>query len=449
LERKFDPVKDWPLVIAHHLLSTTDEWLADVPDPIVERCKTQSGRFRFRDQTFVRVLDDGVSTVEYVPSFRRAMEIRKLHEGLAHLKFDSLADIFHQRFWWPSMDADIRDFISRCPACQMNRSNSSEHSPTPIRPLPPAALPFERWGMDFVQNLTPTKSGNRHIITAIDYATRWVVAKAVPQMTEVVVAEFLYDLTMQYGAPCEIITDRGKSFLSEGVDEYKRRLGIRHLASTPYHPQTNGMVERMHSMLGHGITTLVAGKTDRWDEFLDQTVFAIRVRRHAVTKKSPFYLLYGVHPRLPGDSHPPPSRMQPLDEIEEMEERSEIIARTLEDMGQARAAAHERSKAQAEAMRRRQNIPDESPDHHFKVGDWVKLKHHSAEKFEFRWKGPYHVVDLGFPGTYWLMTPDGLRLDSTVNQSDLAPWLAPVDDNEDYFYDGTQTRSHWPNGEGK
>ncbi|KAH6593769.1 hypothetical protein BASA61_004159 [Batrachochytrium salamandrivorans] len=67
----------------------------------------------------------------------------------------------------------------------------------------------------------------------------------------------------------------------------------------------------------------------------------------------------------------------------------------------------------------------------------VKMKHHDRLKLEFRWKGPYHVVDVGHPGTYWIMTPQGLRLPNAVNQNDLAPWLAPVVDNIDFFYDGT------------
>ncbi|KAH9248950.1 hypothetical protein BASA81_013350 [Batrachochytrium salamandrivorans] len=82
------------------------------------------------------------------------------------------------------------------------------------------------------------------------------------EMTEAAVATFLYDLMMTYGAPFEIISDRGKSFLAEGISEFERENSIRHLATTPYHPQTNGMVERMHSMLGHGLTTLVADKRD-------------------------------------------------------------------------------------------------------------------------------------------------------------------------------------------
>ncbi|KAH6597089.1 hypothetical protein BASA50_004692 [Batrachochytrium salamandrivorans] len=71
----------------------------------------------------------------------------------------------------------------------------------------------------------------------------------------------------------------------------------------------------------------------------------------------------------------------------------------------------------------------------------VKMKHHDRQKLEFNWKGPYHVVDVGHPGTYWIMTPQGLRLPNAVNQADLAPWLAPVIDNVDFFYDGTNRNS--------
>ncbi|KAH9274702.1 hypothetical protein BASA83_002899 [Batrachochytrium salamandrivorans] len=62
----------------------------------------------------------------------------------------------------------------------------------------------------------------------------------------------------------------------------------------------------------------------------------------------------------------------------------------------------------------------------------VKLKHHAKTKFQFDWKGPYHIVDVGFPGTYWLMDPQGRRFDSTVNERDLAPWLTQTDSNQEY-----------------
>ncbi|KAH9256184.1 hypothetical protein BASA81_005682 [Batrachochytrium salamandrivorans] len=307
------------------------------------------------------------------------------------------------------MKQDLKDAIRRCPECQLDQSAAGSFASTPIRPIPSVAQPFERWGVDFIQDLPETKAGNRHIVTAIDYVTRWVVAKAVPNRDSATVASFLYDLMVSYGSPFEILTDRGSAFLSEGVKEFEALQRIRHHATTPYHPRTNGMVERMHAM------------------------------------HSPFFLLYGVDPRLPGDTAPPRETMMPLDQVEQMEERAKFTARSLEEIGQVRSAAYARSKAQAEAMRIRNKWDPDSDDYYFKIGDMVKLKNHTKNKFEFDWKGPYHIVDVGYPGTYWIMEPSGRRFDSTVSELDLAPWLQATESTL-AFYNGTSRddRGHPP-----
>jgi transposase InsO family protein len=432
---EIDESEDWPLLIADYLISGT--WLPEISPVVLSRCQRELKHFRLKEHQLMRVMAGQREAVPYLRLKDRIANMKRFHDGLGHLKFGSIKEAFQRRYWWPNLEGDFKSYIATCPRCQLDESATGQHHHVPIRPVPPVAQPFERWGIDFVQDLPVTKSGNRHIITAIDYATRWVVMKAVPNRSAESVAEFLYsNILMNYGAPFEIISDRASAILSEGIREYESLQGIRHFATTPAHPQTNGMVERMHSMLGHAITTLVQGKTDRWDEYLDQTMFALRVRTHAVTKHAPFYLLYGVHPRIPGDTTPLASSMQPLDEIEQMEEQGEFNARTFEALGDARGAAYERSKYQAEAMRKRYNLNPDSPDYYFEVGDMVKLKHFGKTKFEFDWRGPYYVVDVGFPGTYWLMTPDGRRFDSTVNESDLAPWRQPVESDRSYFYDG-------------
>ncbi|KAH6572740.1 hypothetical protein BASA60_006414 [Batrachochytrium salamandrivorans] len=252
-----------------------------------------------------------------------------------------------------------KDFISRCPQCQLNQSASGIHSPLPIRPVPPVALPFERWGIDFYGPMAETKSGNKYLITCIDYATRWVLAKPVKDMTESAVAAFLYELMMTYGAPFEIISDRGKSFLAEGIDLFERENKIRHLATTPYHPQTNGMVERMHAMLGHGLTTLVHGKRDRWDEYLPQVLLALRTRTHAT---------------------PPRNTLAPLDEIERMEENSEFIARNLEEVGPSKIRCQCSNQGTVRSNAETWWFDENTPDYFFKVGDMVKMKHHERLK---------------------------------------------------------------------
>ncbi|KAH9262517.1 hypothetical protein BASA83_013780 [Batrachochytrium salamandrivorans] len=117
------------------------------------------------------------------------------------------------------MKKDLKD-ISRCPECQLNRSASRTHAPLPIRPVPPVALPFERWGIDSMD--------------------QWWRQRVALRNDEAAVATFLYDLMMTYGAPFEIISDRGKSFLAEGISEFERENSIRHLATTPYHPRLMG-----------------------------------------------------------------------------------------------------------------------------------------------------------------------------------------------------------------
>lgn len=432
---------DWPEHIAYFL--EHDEWSESAVD--VEFLRSKLSDFTLRNDKLYFV--EGQKLKLYLPRSQRVSILKRFHEGLGHLAFDSLIDLIEARFWWPNLRSSFRDFLKECAQCQLNRPLSAaqrQAQAQPSRPLPPAALPFERIGLDFVQNLPLTKKGNRHILTCVDYATRWVIARAVPDMEATTVVNFLYEeVLLNHGCPLEIVSDRGGSFLAEVFKEFEQLQSIRHLASTPYHPQTNGLVERMHRMLNHAITTLSNSNPERWDEFLPQTVFSLRVRTHAVTRHSPFYLLYGIEPRLPGDTSPPDSFLAPLDELERREQRLEFTARELDHLGQSRAAAYHRSLAQAERIARRSGIDDSVSDHYFSVGHWVKLKHFARTKFEFRWKGPYIVVKLGFPGTYWLMSPDGRWLDSTYNQVDLAPWTAATIDNQSYFYDGT-SRSDLP-----
>lgn len=424
----------WPEHIAHYL--EFNEWPEGIDS---ESLVDEVRNFEIKNSHLYRI--DGTNKALYLPLNQRTNTLRRFHEGLGHLAPGSTLTLLTRRYWWPNMEKDLKNHCNCCAPCQLNKRNSSalrEQVRPPLRPIPPVALPFERWGIDFIQNLPLTKNGNRHIITAIDYATRWVVAKAVQDMTTNTVVQFLYEnIVMNYGCPFEIISDRGSSFLSEAVQSYEDLLNIRHLASSPYHPQTNGMVERMHAMVNQALTTLSDGKPQRWDEFIHQTIFSIRIREHAVTNHSPFYLLYGVEPRIPGDTDPPHDFMIPLDELERKEANLEFTIRELEDLGHHRAAAYIKSLAQAEKMKQRNEGNQDAPEHYFEIGDMVKMKHHTRTKFEFRWKGPYHIVELGPPGTYRLMDPRGRQLDSLINQRDLAPWLSPTRDNEDYFYDGT------------
>lgn len=430
---EIDEKVDWPLVIASFL--ETNKWPQGLSPALKSKCLRELEHFEIHHDLFCRK-KKGRASIPYLPSKDRPATIERYHVCLGHLSTKSLLDIISSRFWFPDMERYIQGFLKTCPQCQMDKSPSHGVKNASLKPLPPVPLPFERWGIDFIQNLQVTKSGMRHIITAIDYATRWVVCRAVKKMDADTVADFLYhDILMHYGAPYEIISDRGSSLLAESIKFYERLQKIKHCASSPYHPQSNGLVERMHATLRASISKLSDGSPDRWDEFLPQAIFSLRVRTHAVTKFSPFYLLYGVNPRIPGDTQPLRSSMMPLDELEQKEDRHEFNARTFDELGYDRAAAFHRTEAQATRMQRYYDIKKKTVGSFYDLNDMVKIKNFGKTKFEFAWKGPYIVVGFGVtPDAYYLMDMQGRRFDNTWAQDNMAPWLAPLTSNQDYVY---------------
>lgn len=97
------------------------------------------------------------------------------------------------------------------------------------------------------------------------------------------------------GIPDEILTDQGSNFMSKLMAETPRLLGVKHLRTTPYHPQTDGMLERFHGTLKGMLWKCKDAKKD-WDEYVPRLLFSYREARHATTGFSPFELVYGRPP---------------------------------------------------------------------------------------------------------------------------------------------------------
>ncbi|CAF1398815.1 unnamed protein product [Didymodactylos carnosus] len=110
---------------------------------------------------------------------------------------------------------------------------------------------------------------------------------------------------MNYGCPSELLTDRGPSTMSRELRTYLQTMGTKHLLTSAYHPQTNGTVERFNRTFISMLRKYIQGKTTKWDEFVDQALFACRVRVHQSTGRTSFFMVYGVEPKIPGDELTP------------------------------------------------------------------------------------------------------------------------------------------------
>ncbi|GKE77572.1 reverse transcriptase domain-containing protein [Tanacetum coccineum] len=112
---------------------------------------------------------------------------------------------------------------------------------------------FDMWGIDFMGPF-PSSRGNKYILVAVDYLSKWVEAKALPTNDARVVCKFLKTLFSRFGAPRTIISDRGTHFCNDQFAKVMLKYGVTHRLSTAYHPQTSGQVEgtpNLHTTYSH------------------------------------------------------------------------------------------------------------------------------------------------------------------------------------------------------
>lgn len=401
-----------------------------IPRAYVRCLERQKDEFVVKNRRLHRkVIVNGVAAaVPYLAKQVRPSHMRQLHEMMGHLKTDSVIQSLQLRYWWPNLKNDFTAFVRACPTCQLH-SRSDRPAPNPMYPLPPPGIPFHTWGIDFMENLPLTERGNKHVLDAVCYATKFHVAKAVPDTSAKTVALFLYELMLRFGAPNTIISDRGSGFMSQVLQQYLSYQAVAHFPTTPYHPQGNGAIERIHLVLMPVIERMTEGCPNKWDHFLGAANFVMNTRTHTVTGFSPFQMAHGMSPKLPGD-------ISPLYVFDLNEENDQVLYthRELLQLGLNRATALERLQLQASRMAERHNQRPRVRGQAFAVGDLVKKLLDPTAKFHPRWtaswSGPYVVASVGPRDVYYLNTLDGNALNNPVNHDLLAPWSSSSDSHE-------------------
>ncbi|GJV99208.1 reverse transcriptase domain-containing protein [Tanacetum coccineum] len=126
---------------------------------------------------------------------------------------------------------------------------------------------FDLWGIDFMGPF-PSSRGNKYILVAVDYLSKWVEAKALPTNDARVVVKFLKSLFSRFGAPRAIISDRGTHFCNDKFDKVMSKYGVTHRLSTPYHPQTSGQVEVTNRGLKRILERTVGENRASWSDKL-------------------------------------------------------------------------------------------------------------------------------------------------------------------------------------
>ena len=163
------------------------------------------------------------------------------------------------------MTADTRRLVGSCEVCQA--AKHSTHVANPNKQRLYAGRPWQVVSVDIVGPFPATPRGNTCILVLSDHFTRWRDALPIPSGAAEVVADRLEERVFAYfGLPERIHTDQGAQFESNLISELCALWGVQKSRTTPYHPQSNGVVERENKDLGDMLrSTLLGGEEDDWD----------------------------------------------------------------------------------------------------------------------------------------------------------------------------------------
>lgn len=282
------------------------------------------------------------------------------------------------------MKNQIKDYIKKCPACQLSKT-TLRNIKEPMIITTTSSYAFEKVFMDIVGPLPRSNKNNCYIITLQNDLTKYSCAIPSENHEANTVAHiFVTNFICQYGMPNSIVTDCGTEFLSKVFNEVCRLLKIKKSSTSPYHPQSNGSLERSHRTLGEYLRSFAAKDQLNWDDYIPFAMFAYNSSKHTSTGYQPFELVFGRQVTIPSTLSKPTEPQYNYDDYQfelkrKIQETQEIAKHRL---------INNKEKAKERYDEKVHSVPLE-------VGDKVYLENKaSRNKLTPKWTGPFEILEI-------------------------------------------------------
>ena len=246
---------------------------------------------------------------------------------------------------------------------------------------------WERVAMDLLDMSVTTARGNRYVLVMVDCFTRWTEACPLPDKTAQSVADaFFNQVVCRFGMPSVIHSDQGREFENKIMQELCLLGGSHKTRTTPYHPESDGMVERFNRTLLMMLAMFAGKNRDDWDDLLPAVMMAYRSSVHESTG---FRLMFGEECTLPMDIGLPKEQLDTTDSI-----TSPYAIWVRDALEEAYDQVRQHS---GQAVQRQKRLYDRrAVKRKFAVGDWVMRFYSPAKKckLDSPWIGPYLIVSF-------------------------------------------------------
>ena len=223
----------------------------------------------------------------------RKEALERCHDNVGHFGIDRTLDLLRDRFYWPHMMEEAKEYVSTYRRCQMAKGKQQ------LAPLQPyhADAPMELVHMNYLTIEHGRTGQDVNILIITDHYSRFAQAVKTSNQTAFTTAQAAYDhFFSKYGFPEKIVTDQGTNFESHLFKDLCKAATITKLRTTSYHPQGNGNSERFNST--HMIRTLEQEHKVKWTTHLNTLCSAYNSTVHSSTGFSPYWLMVERKQRL-------------------------------------------------------------------------------------------------------------------------------------------------------
>lgn len=323
-----------------------------------------------------------------VPRRDARIVLEMYHDRSGHFGVQKTEATIRRRFYWVGMRDDIENWCRECSTCAIGRSERHDQR-APLHPIV-SQRPLEIVAIDHVK-LEPSRSGYTYAMTMIDHYTKFVVAVPVKDLTAKTTANvFWKNFLLPYGCPEKILTDQGSAFESQLFQELCSLHNCQKMRTTAYHPQGNGLCEKMNQTLIEMLRAEPPAKRTDWPTLLPQLMYIYNNTIHCSTGYTPYYLMFGRQGKLPADltlDVQVPDSINPLPQTDWVSEHQKRLADAQEIVQTRMANARQKQQKDYDQTAKAEPL---------KIGDHVWLKNnHRTSKLDSKWeREPYTITAI-------------------------------------------------------